>query len=277
MHKFPKTNHWIVIEEFREISQIQEGMVDMDKVKKQRWVVGLIFIAGAITWFAVGMGWLNFKISMTTIILTIVLAIILLSSLVNFNIPASVFSLAFLAMLYAGPLGITNLVPWTILGIALLVSMGLMIIFAPQVKQYHLSDWQKSIKNSFTGNTTSDDDSKQDSSNQSHPVIDAKMGGVVRSVKSDDFQQADIKGSMSSTKVDFDQALIQGDSATINFDVYMCEVQVLIPKDWKIINEVRQNMGNVTFFNDDAPHGGPVVRLTGKMNLGSLEVRYIEK
>lgn len=252
-------------------------MVDMDKVKKQRWVVGLIFIAGAITWLEVGMGWLNFKISATTIILTIVLAIILLSSLVNFNIPTSVFSLAFLAMLYAGPLGITNLVPWTILGIALLVSMGLMIIFAPQVKQYHLSDWQKSIKKSFTGNTTSDDDSKQDSSNQSHPVIDAKMGGVVRSVKSDDFQQADIKGSMSSIKVDFDQAVIQGNSATINFDVYMCEVQVLIPKDWKIINEVRQNMGNVTFFNDDAPHGGPVVRLIGKMNLGSLEVRYIEK
>lgn len=241
----------------------------MYKMNKHRWVAGIVFLAAAIAWLAVGMGWLNFKISVFTLIMTVILAIILLTSLVDLSISGSVFSIAFLTMLYAGPLGITKLVPWTILGIALLVTIGLSIIFHPHRNWYHW-DWRSDR------NFTSDwNDDAIDTSDQSTTVINATMGDTVRYIESDDFKSARIHASMSGVKAYFDKAVIKGDQATIHIEDYMSEVKLFVPKDWQIFNNIDPAMGNVQIFDNNSAHEGPKVYLTGKVNLGGLEVYYI--
>lgn len=241
----------------------------MSTMNKHRWVAGIVFLAAAIAWLAVGMGWLNFQISAFTLIMTVILAIVLLTSLVDLSIVGSVFSVAFLAMLYAGPLGITKLIPWTILGIALLVTIGLSIIFHPHRSWYHW-DWRSN--RNFSDDW---DDDYIDTSDQSTTVIEATMGDTVRYVESDDFKRATIHASMSGVKAYFDKAVITGESATIHIDDYMSGIKLFVPCDWQIINNIDPAMGTVQVFDNHSPHEGPRVYLTGKVNLGGLEVYYL--
>lgn len=244
----------------------------MNRINRHRWIAGIVFLAAAIAWLVVGMGWLNFHISIFTIVMTIILAIILLSSLVDLNIAGSVFLLAFLSMLYAAPLGITKMVPWSILGIALLVTIGLSIIFHPHYYWHHGRAWKRA-----SGWDYGDDwgDETINSSEHSTTTINASMGDTVRYIESNDFKLATIHASMSGVKAYFDKAVITGDKATINVDGYMCGIKLFVPKDWQIVNNIDPYMSNIEIFSGDSPHDGPTVYLTGKVSLGGLQVYYI--
>ncbi|EHO52805.1 LiaF transmembrane domain-containing protein [Lentilactobacillus kisonensis] len=244
----------------------------MSRINKHQLIVGIAFLAGAISWLGVSMGWLNFKISVTTIVLTIILAIVLLSSLVDRSIAGTVFSLAFLSMLYAGPLGITHLVPWSILGIALLITIGLSIIFHPKRRWHRWSDW---IDYDGRDGDYAEVDDEINTGNQSDSVIDTTMSDTVRYIESDDFKQVRIHASMGGVKAYFDKAVIIGDSAKIQVEGYMCDIKLFVPKDWEIINHINPNMSGVEIINNNQPHEGPKVYLTGKLNLGNLQVYYI--
>ncbi len=60
---------------------------------------------------------------------TVIFAATLIESLVNKSIFGSVFSVAFLLIVYAKPLRITRIVPWTILLAAFLIWIGLYLLF----------------------------------------------------------------------------------------------------------------------------------------------------
>nr|WP_156301648.1 hypothetical protein [Secundilactobacillus similis] len=84
---------------------------------------------------------INYHFSFWGVIATLVLAGALIQSLVMLSIGGIIFSLAFLSILYAGPLGIQALAPWTILGIALLLTIGFSLIFFRPRHRY----WEKRL------------------------------------------------------------------------------------------------------------------------------------
>lgn len=97
------------------------------------WGVGLL--AAAVLLVVSQLGLLSFKIGFWMIILTVIFVACLIKGLLDRSIYVSVFSIAFLVITYAGPLGIKKLLSaWMILFIALLVSIGLSLLFKRSVK-----------------------------------------------------------------------------------------------------------------------------------------------
>jgi len=92
---------------------------------------GLFLLLSAAILIGSQLHLISYKLGFWTVVVTIFLVAVLIKSLVYLSIPGSVFSLAFIAILYAKPLGITAITPWTVLGAALLISIGLSLIFRP--------------------------------------------------------------------------------------------------------------------------------------------------
>jgi len=107
---------------------------------KQRWFWGTFFLVSAIVLITSQLGIFSYHVGIWTLFLTIALVAIIVTSLRNLIMSSLVFAIALLAIIYAKPLGITALVPWTILGAALLLSIGLSILVHPR---WHRAYWSE--------------------------------------------------------------------------------------------------------------------------------------
>lgn len=98
------------------------------KIKEILWGIGLV--AAAVYIVMNQMHLLSFHLGLGTIFWTAVFGILLINSIAGKSIFGMVFSVTFLLIVYAGPLHITKIVPWTLLLAACLVYVGLCLIFA---------------------------------------------------------------------------------------------------------------------------------------------------
>ncbi len=96
------------------------------------WGVGLI--AAAVFLVIDQLHLLPFTIGFWAIFWTVVFVASLITSVINKNLYGAIFSIAFLVIVYAKPLHISALSPWTILLVAILVSAGISLIFRNSFK-----------------------------------------------------------------------------------------------------------------------------------------------
>ncbi|WP_422730443.1 LiaF transmembrane domain-containing protein, partial [Lactiplantibacillus pentosus] len=108
---------------------------------RKNWFWPIFLIASAVILITSQLGLFSYHLSLLTVFFTLILVACLGSSLRYLNMSGIVFSVAFLAIIYARPLGITRLVPWTILGAALLLSIGLSMLIRPRYYRYHRSHY----------------------------------------------------------------------------------------------------------------------------------------
>ncbi len=97
-------------------------------MKKEKIFWGLFFIFGAAFIIFGRLGYLR-EVSVFSLMLTIFFAAMLIKSLMHLEYTGILFSIAFLCIIYAGPLGITAVTPWPVLGAALLGSIGCHLLF----------------------------------------------------------------------------------------------------------------------------------------------------
>jgi len=240
---------------------------------------GIFLVLSAAILVVSQMHLITYSFSLWTIAVTIFLAAVLIKSLIYFSIPGTVFSLAFLGIVYAKPLGITAIVPWTILGAALLVSIGLSMIFRPLIAKHH--PWMNYRSGYTRGHhgpfVKMDYSAKPDVKTVDDPDVNVyvKMGSSIRYVKSDDFNSANIDVSMGDAKVYFDNVKVH-DSATIHVNVSLGGAELFVPRNWNILKGLDNNMGNITEVgNVVADEDSPDVTVTGLVSLGSLKINYI--
>lgn len=232
-------------------------------MKRQRWFWGVFFLLCGLLLIASKVGWLGGSLGFWSIIFTVFFIAGLVEGLVHFNIPVIVFSVAFLLIVYAKQLGITQLVPWTILGAAVFISVGLSLLF--HARFIHLNHLRLATPSSGKASSA-------------QVKIDAKMVSTIRYVRSENFKEAAITASMASLKVYFDDTLIKGDSAVINIHGSLSGIELYVPKTWDIIVQVEpvlsgieEKGGGVTV----AETARPRVYLKGDLNLSGLEINYI--
>lgn len=93
---------------------------------------GLFFILAAV-YVVVSKLWIMPEVSVFSILLTVFFIWLFLNGIRNVNFWEILFSVAFICIIYDDQLGITALTPWTVLGAALLGSIGLSLIFKKRV------------------------------------------------------------------------------------------------------------------------------------------------
>ncbi len=146
------------------------------------------------------------------------------------------FPLAFICILFDQELGLENYTPWPVLGIALLASIGLSLIFKP------LRQKIKKPKNQFceAGNY-------EEVSEESGEIVEChvKFGSSMKYVNSENFCRAELECSFGALKIYFDNAKIPSGKGEIVLDVSFAGVEIYVPREWKLILEADTTFGAI--------------------------------
>lgn len=231
-------------------------------MKFKNWFWGLFFILAAIFILLNQFGYFT-QISLFSLICTIILIPIILKSCYYLNFSGILFPLAILCIIYAEPLGITNLTPWPVLAIALFGSIGLSLIFGSY--SHHTCHHHR--EENF-GEVI-------DSPDENIVHFDVHFGSSIKYIHTDHLQQANINCSFGAAKVYFDHATLAPEGAQIHLDVSFSGVELYIPKSWHVVNKTAVFLGGIEEKNKNMQAEGPIVTLVGKVSFSGLDILYI--
>lgn len=226
-------------------------------MKKLFW--GLLFVTAAAAVIVSSLGYFS-GVNLFGILCTIFLIPIFIKSIIGANYAGVFFPLAFIGIIYSGPLGIDAITPLPILLAALLLSIGFSIMFKKNYKCY-------SNKENFDSIVNETDESNID--------FRVSFGSSIKYINSDDFKYANLSCSFGAMKVYFDNAKIVESNAVVNLDISFSGVELFIPSDWKVINNVDISMGGLDEKNKPGKNTEKTITLTGKVNLSGVEIIYI--
>ena len=241
------------------------------------WGVGLI--AAAVFLVIDQLHLLPFTIGFWAIFWTVVFVASLITSVINRNLYGAIFSIAFLVIVYAKPLHISALSPWTILLVAILVSAGISLIFRNSFKPTIIingkkvnANWSDLINKNFKAdNVITDNSFGVDSDNV---VISGKMTEASRYIHSQNLKTVTIDSSMGDVSVYLDDAKAAGDEVIMNINTSMCDVDVYIPSDWQVENNMQNSLSNVDI--DHSKGTGTKLILQGRNTMGDLTVKHVK-
>ncbi|GAA3634221.1 LiaF-related protein [Lactobacillus hamsteri] len=236
---------------------------------------GIFFLAAAALVVVNQMGILTYKLGFWAIIGTIIFALSLIDGLINRRITESVFSVAFLLMIFAQPLHITKLVPWTILLAAVLISIGLGIIFRnrfhtvvyanKKIKDFR--NKRESISDHIFTDTVSNE-------NGAHVVIDQTMSDTSRYIHSKELETIDVRGKMGDINIYLDDAQAAGDTVVMNLDVTMTDLNVYVPLSWQVESNLGPTFGSLE-IEGTSNGGGPTLIIQGRASMSDVDVKYV--
>jgi len=227
-------------------------------MKNKNYFWGLFFIGAAAVILINQLGYLG-KINLFSLILTILFIPIIIKSIFSVNFGGVLFPLAFLAIIFDSQLGITSLTPWPILAIALFGTIGLSLIFKPFRFKHHHESFDQCINTNDSNNID----------------LGVSFGSCIKYVNSDDFETANISCSFGAMKIYFDNAKMKNKEALINLNISFSGVELYIPKDWKVSNEIDISLGGVEEKNKSNINSDKTIILKGKVNLSGVEIIYI--
>ena len=200
---------------------------------------GLFFILAAV-YVVVSKLWIMPEISVFSVLLTVFFIGLFLNGIRNVNFWEILFSIAFICIIYDDWLGITALTPWTVLGAALLGSIGLSLIFKKK------SGHSPSISFEFD----SDSDNEDGKYIGENIKIDNNFGTAIKYVNSDNFCMADVDNSFGETNL-------------------------YIPKEWKTENNLGQAFGSVKTHGVCEGSSNNTLKLKGETSFGEINIYYI--
>lgn len=225
---------------------------------------GFCFLAGAVALILSKLDYLP-SLALIQIVLTIFFLWTLIKGLIHVSFGEILFSLAFLACIYDEILGITELTPWTVLGAALLGTIGLSLLF-PRKRSRHIRRHPEMTPEVID---VPDDQIIQ---------YENSFGSSIKYINSDNFQAAYLKCSFGEMKAYFDNAVIRQGNAQVKLKVSFGSMALYVPKTWQVIDNTSVSFGDVDFKNADrCQHqpDGPVLYLTGEVSFGSAVIFYI--
>lgn len=233
---------------------------------------GLFFIFAAVLVIVQQLGYFQ-EISFFKVVFSIMLAAILIKSVVNVSFGGILFSLAFLCILYDGPLGIESLTPWPVLCAALFGTIGLNLIFK---NHGSLGTDKNAYKWNHNRNDFPEPKEAAEQLDGEKVYFMNRFGASVKYIVSQQLEQANLKCSFGGMQAYFDKADLKDMQAVIYVDISFSGVELYFPKEWSVVNEVDVTLAGVDMHNAKGPEpGAKTVYLRGSVSLGGLDVYFI--
>lgn len=231
-------------------------------MKKNNIIFGILLILTALFIVFDSLGYFNTSIGPVKIIFTAILLIITIKGILKINFPMILFPIALICIIFSKELSLSSLTPWPILFIALLLSVGLSLIFGKNTFKF----------NALSHNNMSETIEQLDESTIKSSV---SFGSSIKYINSDDFKSAYIEASFGSAKVYFDNAIIKDSTATITLEASFSSVELYVPKNWTIIQQVNNSFSGVDEKNNRGiKEDGPTVYLTGEISFSGVTIYY---
>jgi hypothetical protein len=151
--------------------------------------------------------------------------------------------------------------------IAVLISLGFSVLFRRKQEKWFFK--RGSCKNEGFAEVIDEDDDAE-------VGVNADFGSVIKRINSDNFKKAVINCSFSGVKVYFDNTKLgKNGKAEIVINASTSGIELYIPKEWTIINNLKPSLSGVEEKNSPKPDEKKVVTLSGNVRLSGIEIIYV--
>lgn len=238
-------------------------------MKRRNWFWGIFFVAAGFFVVASQVGGFM-HLGFWSIVATVLLAAAFIGSIVDVNFFGIFVSAALLYAIYQRPFGWPLVSVWLLLLTAVLVSIGLGIIFHGRPRRRRV--WRKYCPESCGSRGTAeeyvdgDSVSISESFNESSKYLHAEC-----------LRQANIANSFGKLSVYFDNVRLSPEGAEVYVDVSFGKMEMYLPREWRVVDQVRVSAGAVTndSYGKAVSADAPVLTVRGRVSFGNLELIYV--
>ena len=242
---------------------------------------GLLFIITAVLIVIDNTMVDGLEIGVVQILITVFMLCFIIKSITKLFWPGVLFPLAVLYLIYSKYIYVLSLSPlstWQVLLVALFGSIGLSLVFKKKPKNLdtyssygHMG--KKLEENTSDKNHTFFSESEQDMDGQ-NVYIKTCFGQATRYIKSRDLQRAEIENSFGESSIYFDEVKLVGGEAQIHVTNRFGELNLYLPKEWSVTNNIYYTLANVKECGKHS-EDGPKVVLSGNTSFGEIKIIYI--
>ncbi|GHU08463.1 membrane protein [Alphaproteobacteria bacterium] len=237
-----------------------------------RVFIGMLFLLAAAAVVCSALNIITLGINVGWLLLTILLAAIAVAGLVKLNWFGLFMATAGIVTVVSTQ---TDYLPQldghigTLWIVAVLVSIGFSILF------HRRHSWYKSFHGERKGDKY---ETVIDAVDDTEINVDVNFSSTIKYINSNDFRRARLDCNFGSITVYFDNAAIKGDSAVIDIDSSFSGLELYVPKEWNIIDDLSKTGAGISFKNNRRGYDKKdekTVTLTGNLNLSGIEIVYI--
>lgn len=231
---------------------------------KKNYFWGIFLILAGAYLIVSQMGYLP-EVNVFTTVVTVFCIAGFIQSLLHLSFGGMLFPLAFIGILYAEPLGITEITPWAILLAALLGTIGLNLLFGGVKSRLHFKrKHQRAMKMEDGKNVEGE-----------NIYLKSSFGSLIRYVTSTDFRYASVEASFSNVKIYFDNAHIQTGNAVLDLTSNFSGVELYVPNGWQVINHLDSSFGGVSEKNKSEQEITATLTLEGESAFSGVTIYYV--
>lgn len=257
--------------------------------KKRRLKIfwGLLFVLGAAGLIVTQLELVSGELLIPLFAIVILCAGVV-NGIVNRNFGYILFSLALLAIVLGSVMGVPGLdkiAPWALLVTALLLTVGLGLLFP----NFEKRPWRRTYVTNQNGAFGGDGFTKsmkkdvkinfeeivdEETRNGDRVSYDNKFGSAVKYLVGE-VSSVDIHSSFGAFELYFNDAVLTNNRAEVRVNASFGEVKLHIPRDWKAVFDVSSSMGGVDERGCCNPEGEKELHVIGNVSFGHLEIDYI--
>jgi len=238
-------------------------------MKHRNWFWGIFFLAAGFFIIANQLGGFV-QLGFWSIAASVLLAATLIGSIVELNFFGITVSAALLYSIYQKPMGWPVISVWLLLWTAILISIGLGMIFHNRMHRR----WKKWSRCGDNIGVRGPSDEYVDGDSVS---INESFNEVSKYLHADCLRQANISSSFGKLNVFFDNVKLSPNGAEVYVDVSFGKIEMYVPKEWRVIDQIHTSAGAVS----NNPRAGaaypdaPILTVKGRVSFGNLEFRYV--
>lgn len=247
------------------------------KLKKVFW--GIIFLLGALALLLGQLGYLG-GLGFWSIFFSIVLVGILIEGILARSFGEILFSLAGLIIINDELLHLEAITPWTVLGVALLGTIGLNIIFPKRKKwkkwkTYKDSYWHKGWQGEMdrVGCHVEEDNEEILSGEDIH--YEVSFGGAIKYVSGQGISKVFLECSFGNLEVYFNDAVLKDNRADAAVDCSFGNMELYVPSGWKVVINIDNSFGGVEESGYGDPNGDNVLYVKGDVSFGHMVIHHV--
>lgn len=232
------------------------------------WGVILLLVAFLIVVDKLGIA----DISLVRISLTVFFGAFLVKGVTKLSIPGVVMPASFLFIMYRDVLGIEKLSAFTILAVAILVSIGLDLIFGASLRKKKINHNEK-----IQVDLDLDFEAKgsQSSHCESRVKFDTIFSSTTKYITSNSFQYGSADCIFGSMSIYFDNASLKNGQGELKLDCVFGNIKIYVPRIWLVVNDIDTILGNVSEKGSKQPAGVSTLHISGDAVFGNVEIIYI--
>lgn len=247
--------------------------------KKVFW--GILLIALAVFIILNQLGIINLVVGTMHMVLGVIFFVILVKSLTVVSFPGIFISLAVLWMLFDEYVIGYDISELLVAVAALLLIIGFSMLFPNVGKKsahdffgIHFikdDDWEAYDDKEKMGKHQKVTNEERDG----YVYCSNKFGGTAKYINCPNLKYANLRNAFGELQVYFDNAIIEGESAEINVDVSFGELQIYLPVEWAVVNQIDSFAASVNEHSRRNIAGDKRVVLTGSVSFGEVKVMYV--